>query len=344
MKKVFKNIVAGTLLLSLVFTLSGCGEKKKYDEAMNLYNSGDFRAAANIFEELGTYEDSETMLQSCEYELTVDRQFIWALSQGLHKRWILADGDTAEAKTVMVDGTELTVGDTYPQEVYITAELEGLIEFKTATFDDKDLQEKALTYIAALEEGIEAEKYENTDVVKYSEMRNEVYMTRAVLISDFYNNYGMKVSENDMSVLKDFLDSAEAIKAEQKKEAEELQAQQQKEEELKALLANNFKYTVELVSEAYGYYYYEIKYEFANDSTYTIEDLYVEFNYFNDDGAKTNDYTNVYEDIQAGETLMGQSEVYLTDSDVMPTGTVKVGELSFRVDGTNYSNVQSWLE
>lgn len=344
MKKVFKNIVAGTLLLSLVFTLSGCGEKKKYDEAMDLYNSGDFRAAANIFEELGTYEDSATMLQSCEYELTVDRQFIWALSQGLHKRWILVDGKTSEAKTVMVDGNELTVGDTYSQEVCITAELEGLVEFKTATFNDSELQEKALEYIAALEEGIEAEKYVNTDALKYSDMRNEVYMKRAVLISDFYNNYGMKVSEGDMTDLKEFLDAAEAIKAEQQKEAEELQAQQQKEEELKALLANNFKYTVELVSEAYGYYYYDIKYEFANDSTYTIEGLYVEFNYFNSDGAKTDDYTNVYEDIQAGETLMGQSEVYLTDSDVMPTGTVKVGELSFRVDGTNYSNVQSWLE
>lgn len=334
MKKVFKNIVAGTLLLSLAFTLSGCGEKKKYDEAMNLYNSGDFRAAANIFEELGTYEDSETMLQSCEYELTVDRQFIWALSQGLHKRWILADGDTAEAETVMVDGTELTVGDTYPQEVYITAELEGLIEFKTATFDDKELQEKALTYIAALEEGIEAEKYENTDVLKYSEMRNEVYMTRAVLISDFYNNYGMKVSENDVSDLKDFLDSAEAV-----------QAQQQKDDEIKTLLVNNFKYTIEIEDVGLGYYEANVDYELVNDSPYSIEGLYAEFDYFDKDGTKTDIGINMNEDIQAGETLQGtQERTFSVDEETGATGTFKLTELYFWVDGVEYADAQTWFE
>lgn len=334
MKKVFKNIVAGTLLLSLVFTLSGCGEKKKYDEAMNLYNSGDFRAAANIFEELGTYEDSETMLQSCEYELTVDRQFIWAMSQGLHKRWILAGGDTAEAKTVMVDGTELKVGDTYPQEVYITAELEGLIEFKTATFDDKELQEKALTYIAALEEGIEAEKYENTDIVKYYEMQNEVYMTRAVLISDFYNNYGMKVSENDMLDLMDFLDTAEAV-----------QAQQQKNDEIKNLFINNFKYTTATEDVGLGYYEAKVDYELVNASPYSIEGLYAEFNYFDEEGIKTDNSINLLEDIQAGETLRGTEErTFLFDEETGVTGRFKLTELHFRVDGVEYSDAETWFE
>lgn len=344
MKTSFKNVVAVILLLSLVFTLSGCGEKKKYDEAMELYNSGDFRAAANIFEELGTYEDSETMLQSCQYELTVDRQFIWALGQGLHKRWILADGKTSEAKTVTVDGTELTVGDDYPQEIYIMAELEGLVEFKTAVFDDTELQRKALDYIAALEEGVEAEKYANVDFTRYTEMTNEVYATRAMLISDFYSNYGMKVSESDMDALKEFLDAADAIQTQKQKEAEELEAAQQKEEEMKELFASNFKYTVELVSDGYGYYHYDLKYEFANDSSYLIEGLYVEFTYFNSDGAKTDDYCNLLEDVQPGQTLMGETSLYLTGSDTYTTGTVKVGELSFSVDGTDYSNVQSWVE
>lgn len=329
MKKVFKNIVAGTLLLSLVFTLSGCGEKKKYDEAMDLYNSGDFRAAANIFEELGTYEDSATMLQSCEYELTVDRQFIWALSQGIHEGFTLATKNVQAAKTVTVDGEKLLVGNDYSEETYYEAELDGLVEFKTATFENQELQEKALKYIAALEEGIEAQKYVDVDYAKYTEMTNEAYATRSTLISDFYNNYDMKVSESDMDALQNFFDTADAIKE-----------QQGKDDEIKELIVSNFKYTEEALTEDT----IKIEYEFVNDSTYDIDNFYVKFCYFNSDGVKTDNWTNLYDDIQAGETLAGQSTLHLIDSDIMPTGTVKVGELSFSVDGTNYLNVQSWLE
>lgn len=329
MKKALKNIVVGTLLLSLAFTLSGCGEKKKYDEAMDLYNSGDFRAAANIFEELGTYEDSATMLQSCEYELTVDRQFIWALSQGIHEGFTLATKNVQAAKTVTVDGKKLSVGNDYSEETYYEAELDGLVEFKMATFEDQELQEKALKYIAALEEGIEAQKYVDVDYTKYTEMTNEAYDTRSILISDFYNNYDMKVSESDMGALQNFLDTADAIKE-----------QQEKEDEIKELIVNNFKYTEETLTEDT----IKIEYKFVNDSMYDFDDFYVEFYYFNSDGVKTDNWTNVYDDIQAGETFAGQSTLYLLDSDIIPTGTVKVGELSFSVDGTNYSNVQSWLE
>lgn len=333
MKTDLKKVVSVTLLLSLVFTLSGCGEKKKYDEAMSLYNSGDFRAAANIFEELGTYEDSETMLQSCEYELTVDRQFIWALSQGIHEGFTLATKNVQEAETVTVDGKELTVGNDYPEETYYEAELDGLVEFKTATFENQELQEKALKYIAALEEGIEAQKYVDVDYSKYTEMTNEVYAVRATLLSDFYNNYDMKVSDIDMDSLQSFFDSADAI-----------QEQQDKDNEIKELFINNFKYTAELVENEFGYYNYDVKYEFANDSSYSIEDLYVEFYYFNSDGSKTDDSCGFLEDVQPGKTLMGESPLYLTSSDTYPTGTVKIGRLSFNVDGETYSDVQSWFE
>ena len=160
-------------------------------------------------------------------------------------------------------------------------------------------------------------------------MTNEAYDTRSILISDFYNNYDMKVSESDMGALQNFLDTADAIKE-----------QQEKEDEIKELIVNNFKYTEETLTEDT----IKIEYKFVNDSMYDFDDFYVEFYYFNSDGAKTDNWTNVYDDIQAGETFAGQSTLYLLDSDIIPTGTVKVGELSFSVDGTNYSNVQSWLE
>lgn len=330
MKSFIKKCTAGILLLALACALSGCGEKQKYEQAMDLYNAGDFREAAALFEELGEYEDSETLLQNCEYELTADRRFIRALSQGLHKRWILAGKQTEEAQTVTVEGQELTVGDEYSQEIYIKAELEGLLEFKTADFQDQQLQEKALEYIAALEKGIEAEKYAQVDAAKYYEMTDEVYVTRALLLSDFYNNYGMQVAENDVATMEDFLGSAEAV-----------QEAQRQEEELKELFINHFSFTAEWDD----YLSIEVHYEFENDSPYDINNLYLEVRYFTEDGKMTSDYTSLYvNSIKAGEFFSGESMLWGSDDNVSPTGMLKLTELSLSVGETQYSDAESWFE
>ena len=66
MKKTSVVLLVVILTVALLFT--GCGEKGKYDDAMSLYESGDYAGAAAKFESLGDYEDSASMLQVCNYE------------------------------------------------------------------------------------------------------------------------------------------------------------------------------------------------------------------------------------------------------------------------------------
>lgn len=63
-----KQLFALLLALTMVFTLTACGskEKKAYDEAMALFEDGEYEDAADKFEELGDYEDSEDMAELCQ--------------------------------------------------------------------------------------------------------------------------------------------------------------------------------------------------------------------------------------------------------------------------------------
>jgi len=69
------SLISAALSLILLLSLSGCGDenKKEYDAAMSLYDSGSFIAAKEAFEALGEYNDSAAMAEkswdaACEKE------------------------------------------------------------------------------------------------------------------------------------------------------------------------------------------------------------------------------------------------------------------------------------
>ena len=64
----FKQFFALMLALVMMLSLTACGskEKKAYEEAMKLYEDGEYEDARDKFEELGDYEDSEDMVEACE--------------------------------------------------------------------------------------------------------------------------------------------------------------------------------------------------------------------------------------------------------------------------------------
>lgn len=66
-------------------------DSRSYAMAMELYDKGEYKEALAQFQELGNYNEAEKMVKKCEYELTVDRQFIRALSEGLMERWSLPE-------------------------------------------------------------------------------------------------------------------------------------------------------------------------------------------------------------------------------------------------------------
>lgn len=66
MKKLITIALTGALLLSL----TACGtkaERSKYDDALELYESGKYASALKLFEEIPDYKDSEDYIHSCRY-------------------------------------------------------------------------------------------------------------------------------------------------------------------------------------------------------------------------------------------------------------------------------------
>lgn len=59
------------LLLVLCVLLTGC-EGREYEQAMALYEAGDYAAASAIFTELADYEDSAAMVTACAYGQAMD--------------------------------------------------------------------------------------------------------------------------------------------------------------------------------------------------------------------------------------------------------------------------------
>lgn len=62
-----KRIVALMLALLMAFVLVGC-DSKDYEEAMGLFEAGQYAAAEAMFLELGDYENSAEMVNRCRYE------------------------------------------------------------------------------------------------------------------------------------------------------------------------------------------------------------------------------------------------------------------------------------
>ena len=103
--------------------------------------------------------DSESS-QTTQY---ADQNFIKSLSTGLESRWQLRDKFDAEhAKNNTAD-----VIDVDEYTTLINTELNAINQYKNAEFQDSKLQEKALSYINALNDSLQALNYINSDPEKY---------------------------------------------------------------------------------------------------------------------------------------------------------------------------------
>lgn len=69
MKK--RTIKVLCIILTLVWVLSGC-DSSDYKKAMELYDTGSYEDACEIFTELGDYENSAEMAFRCRYEMAMD--------------------------------------------------------------------------------------------------------------------------------------------------------------------------------------------------------------------------------------------------------------------------------
>lgn len=70
MKSATKKIATLLCCLALLLCLTGC-ERADYVAAVEVYNSGQFAEARNLFLALGEYEDSAALAKRCDYHLAV---------------------------------------------------------------------------------------------------------------------------------------------------------------------------------------------------------------------------------------------------------------------------------
>ena len=71
MKKIFTRLVSLLLIAALCMSLSGCS-MIDYFKAKKLMDSGDYKAALELFDDLGDHKDSEELARECRYQLALD--------------------------------------------------------------------------------------------------------------------------------------------------------------------------------------------------------------------------------------------------------------------------------
>lgn len=291
-KKKITLVVASVLVLLAIiggiFAWRSAQQKRTYEQALASYDNEDFQTAANLFESLGNYEDSETRYQSCQYELTVDRRFLRAMAQGLVARW----------------ESDLDTSDPVAMQKTVETELSGLKEFKNITFEDSQLQQYAVDYITALEDSIDALTFAQSDYLTYDTLWNQCYLQRSKVIVALYNNYALPIDSSYADVIREF---DNAVKSAEKQQAEL--------DTLKDILKNNMTLELDGPMVYDGYLATGTAELYINNtSAYDLDDMYVEFTYYTANGKKTTAYTNVIVSAYAGQSIREPVNLFVSDN------------------------------
>ena len=138
-----------------------------------------------------------------------DAAFMADLSASLMERWDESDKVDAE----MLD----PYSEEYQTRLIglIDIELNNLSEYRSATFEDRNLQEDAISYINILEDTKEIADLLTVDYTEYSTQWTEAYNERAKAIKNFVDEYGLTVDEAHQAELEDFIGTAKLVEADE---------------------------------------------------------------------------------------------------------------------------------
>ncbi|MEG0904539.1 MAG: hypothetical protein RSF30_10010 [Lachnospiraceae bacterium] len=247
--KLIATAVAAVLIAGIiVFFATANG--RKYSAAEKDFSSKGFQEALDKYSSLGDYKDSKKKVEECKYELTIDGQYMRAMSEGLMARW---DKDSVgENPKAYAD--------------FCQTELDKISEFYDKDFDNKDLGADIKTYIDLLKEAKDATKYYTVDYNTYYTRWADVYAKRTILLQKFISKYGLKVDKTHQDTLDKLMTDAEAV-AEQKKAKEDIQK-----------MADGF--TLNETADEWGYKSYkihmknttDIKFEYLNTEISVLDE------------------------------------------------------------------------
>lgn len=220
-------------------------DSRNYNSAKELFKEEKFQEALEMFTVLGDYEDSAEMVEKCEYELSVDGQFMRSLSKGLMARWAESDAQ-AEQGFIGEDP------DLYSK--YCEIELEQVEDFANQMFNNSELEADAKQYIEYLNQAQEATKFYTVDYATFSTQWADTYANRTILLKKFVDDYGLAVKEEYQDTLDDLLVDASAAQ-----EQIDVKDSIQK-------MTEQFK--IETMEDEWGYKTYKISMKNTTDRTF----------------------------------------------------------------------------
>lgn len=249
--------------------------KSKYNLAKSLYDSVKYDEALVIFKEIAKYEDSKKFIKDCEYQLSIDGQFMKALSKGLMDRW---DYNEDESK---MDVSEFK---NYRKKL-VNCELDYISKFGDETFKDEELKKAASEYINALNEQLKAVDYYGIDDNRYSEEWGKGYNSRSLLIKKFVEKYNLLVDDAYQTNISEFVTQA-GIVVEQ--------------ENIKEQVSRMIDVKFDEVKNSYGYKTYEATISNITNVTFSYFGVMVNL-YDENDVIIESPYANPIQNFESGQ-------------------------------------------
>lgn len=272
-KPLSKKVIIG-IVVAIVMVIIGTvvyfvttADSRNYKTGQEFYEKGKYEEAISKFSALGTYKDSKEMVEKCEYALSVDGQFLNALSKGLMERWKYSEEDYIEEFGKDFDVMETSEYIEYIKNC-INFELDNIAKFQTQTFSDEELGNKASDYINALNDSMKATDYYRMDLTKYDSLWSKAYSERSVLIRDFVNTYNLSVDEKYQKTLEEFITNASVV-----------DEQEALDKEINDIMSS---FVLTPTTDEWGYTTYRLSME--NTSQHTFDYFYVDINALDGEG------------------------------------------------------------
>lgn len=228
-----------------------------------------------------------------------DQAFLADLGKGLEARWAVSDKYDETSSDVLKEA--------------IQAEKDAIGKYRTAEFEDTELQELAIRYLNSLDDTMEkAEMYAPSNYDS-TEAWSKAYDNRTMILNEIVSDYGIDVAPKYQSYLDDLVSNG---KAAQKTSDNDLTVQK---------LADS----IEIVFEPDGYGYINGKATLTNTSELDFEYATFSIQLYDDAGIRTDSTYISVNNWKSGETVI--EDVYIGDNalpanyEVVPDGYTLAG-------------------
>lgn len=270
-----------------------------YTQAHEFYESKEYEQAIPLFEKIPGYKDADDLLADSQYQISTDAQFLNALKIGLQNRWDLTNNET----TIEVMGIEISTSTADDYRKYVQKELDQILTYENATFNDEELGEYAREYIEALHMQEKALAYADVDNDKYKNEWMGGLDKRAEVLKKLVSEYGFTVDNEYLSNLNEIV-----LREEVNKEQEDWEQQIQKMVNVDYTLSSdgNTSKTYEMVIE--------------NITAVNFKSFYVSIKLVNDEGVVVETVnTKTVKDFASGQKVVFSFKTEKEFSSIIPS-------------------------